>query len=96
MIKQGLKQGYQGFPNSGKGWGSKSPPVGGGIKNFARGDFFTEWWEPEKLFWKFKYFQSWKHHPVNAEHQLKSKLAWPVCQKSTKLKQKWYRSNDYS
>ena len=21
MIKQGLKQGYQGFPNSGKGWG---------------------------------------------------------------------------
>ena len=29
---------------------------------------------------------------MNTEHQLKSKLA--LCQKSMKLKQKWYRNND--
>ena len=33
---------------------------------------------------------------MNTEHQLKSKLAWSVFQKSMKLKQKWYRSNGYS
>ena len=33
---------------------------------------------------------------LNTEHQLKSNLAWPVCPKSTKLKQNWCRSNDCS
>ena len=33
---------------------------------------------------------------MNTENQLKSKLAWPVCPKNIKLKQKWYMSNDYS
>ena len=33
---------------------------------------------------------------MNAELQLKSKLAWPEYPKSMKLKQKWYMSNDYS
>ena len=33
---------------------------------------------------------------MNNEHQLKSKLAWPVWQHNMKLKQKWYSSNDYS
>ena len=32
---------------------------------------------------------------MNIEHQLKSKLAWPVCQHNMKLKQKWYSSNEY-
>ena len=39
--------------------------------------------------------QSYKQLSVNIEHQLKSKLAWPVGTKSTKLKQ-WHRRNDYS
>ena len=37
----------QGFRNSVKGWGN-SPHIGGGIRNFAGGDFFTRWWEPEE------------------------------------------------
>ena len=28
---------------------------------------------------------------MNTEHQSKTKLTWPVCQKSMKLKQKWYK-----
>ena len=33
-------------------------------------------------------FENRKQHSVNTEHQLKSKIAWAVCQKSMKLKQK--------
>ena len=33
---------------------------------------------------------------MNTEHQLKSKLTWPACPKSIKLKQKCSGSNDYS
>ena len=33
---------------------------------------------------------------MHTEHQLKSKLRWPKCPKSTKLKLKWNRSNDCS
>ena len=33
---------------------------------------------------------------MNTEHQLKSKLTWPKCPKSMRLKQKWNRSNDYN
>ena len=40
MIKQGLKQGYQGFPNSGKGWGSKSPPQWVGESKILLGGTF--------------------------------------------------------
>ena len=33
---------------------------------------------------------------MKIDQQLKSKLAWLKCQKNMKLKQKWYRRNDYS
>ena len=39
-------------------------------------------------------FQCQKQLSVNTEHQLKSKLTWPKCPKSMKLKQKWNRSNN--
>ena len=41
-------------------------------------------------------FQSLKQHSVDTERRQKSKLAWPVCTKSIKLKEKWYKRNDYS
>ena len=53
------------------------------------GNFFTGWWKPEEVwfwFWQFESF-SMLQHSVNTEHELKQKLAWPVCQKSMKLKQ---------
>ena len=42
------------------------------------------------------FHQSSKHLSVNTEHQLKSKLTWPKCPKSMKLKKKWNRDNGYS
>ena len=32
------------------------------------------------------FFKVKKQHSVNIEHQIKSKLAWPKCKKSMKLK----------
>ena len=31
------------------------------------------------------FFKAKKHYSVNIEHQIKSKLAWPVCKKGMKL-----------
>ena len=46
-------------------------------------DFFTRCWEPkEEWFWRFENFSKLKQHFVNTEHQLKSKLAWSVFQRS--------------
>ena len=61
-------------------------PLGGGDGNFAWRIRFTWWWKPEKWFWPFEPFQGQKQHSVNIEHLLKSKLAWPVCTMSMKLK----------
>ena len=41
-------------------------------------------------------FQSLKQHFVDTERQQKSKLAWPVCTKGMKLKEKWCKRNNYS
>ena len=43
---------------------------------------------------KIQTFNKAKQLSVNTEHQLKSKLTWPKCPKSMKLKQKLNRSND--
>ena len=76
--------GYQehGFPDSSKEWE--------GIRNFAGGAIFLLGGENLRRsgFDHSNYFKSQKQLSVNTEHQLKSKLAWPVCQKSIKLKQK--------
>ena len=81
----------------GGGWG-KFPPVGG-IRIFAGEDFlirifFFSQQPEEKGFWQFKPFSKLKTAFCSIlwilNHQLKSKLEWPVCQKSLKLKQKWY------
>ena len=70
----------QGFPKSFKGWG---------IEILLGRDFFTVWREPEEEWiWPFEPFSKLKHVSVNTEHQLKSKLTWPACLKSMKLKQK--------
>ena len=48
--------------------------------NFAGGIFFIGWWESdEEWFCPFKPFSKLnKQNFVHIEHQLKSKLAWPV------------------
>ena len=70
---------------------------GGGIRNFA-GEIFLpgEGNLRRSDFDNSNLFQSLKQLSVNTEHQLKSKLKWPMCPKSMKLKQKWSRNNDYS
>ena len=82
--------------------------MGGGVNfpsrgnhRFGWGGFFTRLWEPEEeWFWQFKPFSKLKTAFCSIlwilNHDLKSKLAWPVSQKSMKLKQKWYKSNDCS
>ena len=56
---------------------------GVGIPEIYWGDYFTRWRDPkEDWFWWFKPFSKLKKLSVNAEHQLKSKLSWPVCSKS--------------
>ena len=71
---------------------------GEGGTEILLGEFFNGWREPkEEWSWQFKpLFQNWKQLSVHTEHQLKSKLRWPKCPKSTKLKLKWNRSNDCS
>ena len=49
---------------------------GGG---YSGGDIFSGWWEPEEWSWQFKILLKQKQHSVDTEHQLKSKLAWLVC-----------------
>ena len=76
----------QGFPNS---------SGGGGGAEILLGEFFYQvvrTWGGVTLASDSKLK---KKHAVNTEHQLKSTLVWPVCQKTMKLKQKWYRSNDW-
>ena len=63
--------------------GGKSPPK----KIFLREIFYSvmkTWGGVILTIWTF--FKAKKQHSVNTEHKLKSKLAWPVCQKSMKLK----------
>ena len=74
-----------------------NPPSGEGIENFAGGIFLSGGGNLRRSnFDDLNLFQSQKQLSINTEHQLKSKLAWPTHTKSMKLKQKWYRSNDYS
>ena len=77
----------------------KSPPRGGGIRNFTRGGEIFLPGEGNLRRSNFDHsnlFQSCEQLSVNTKHQLKSKLAWPKCTKTMKLKQKWNRSNDCS
>ena len=70
--------------------------------NFTRSGFFLS--ARGHFRWSaFDYsllFQIKKHHSVNIEHQLKSKLARPVSSTSStkcmKLKLKWCSSNGYN
>ena len=67
----------------------KIPPVGGkgGGVRVAKtwgGVILTIW-----TFFKTKHSFLWILN-------IKLKSAWPVCSKSMKLRQKWYRSNEYS
>ena len=67
------------------------------IRNFTGGDIFSRGREPEEeWFWWFEPFSKLKTVFINTEHQLKSKLTRTKCPKSTKFKQKWNRSNDYT
>ena len=79
--------------------GNKILHSGGGMGNFTRSGFFLS--AGGHFRWSaFDYsllFQIKKHHSVNIEHQLKSKLARPVnSTKCMKLKQKWCSSNGCS
>ena len=72
------------FQVNSKNWGRVTPRGGGifllGGGNLRRNDFDNP-----------NLFQSKKQLSVNADHQLKSKFALPVCpKKNMKLKQKWY------
>ena len=59
------------------------------------GNFVVETWgEVILTIWTF--LKGQKQHSVNIERWLKSKLPWPVCTKSMKLKYKWCRCNDYN
>ena len=79
----------QGFLNSGKGWVV--------IENFAGGDFFTRWWEPAKeWFWWFEPFTKLKTAFCEYWVSIKIKISMSWVPKSTKLKQEWCKSNDYS
>ena len=74
---------FQDFLNGGK-W------CRGGNWKCCWGEFFypPRWWQPGGVILAIRtFFKTKKQHSVNTEHQLKSKLAWPVCQKSMKLKQ---------
>ena len=74
---------FQDFLNGGK-W------CRGGNWKCCWGGFFypPRWWQPGGVILAIRtFFKTKKQHSVNTEHQLKSKLAWPVCQKSIKLKQ---------
>ena len=71
-------------------------PSGGRELEILPGDFFywvVETWGGVILtiptFFKSKHSFLWMLN-------IKSKLVWPVCPKSMKLRQKWYRSNEYS
>ena len=65
----------------------KSPHPSGGMGNLLRGIFY---WVVEICFGVIltfpTIFKVKKNHSVNIKHWLKSKLAWPVCTKSMKLK----------
>ena len=65
------------FPIALRGGGEKIPPSGGGMGNFTRRGFFLSDGEHlrRSAFDHSSLCQSKKHHPVNIEHQLKSKLA---------------------
>ena len=40
--------GFQGFPNSVKGWGKNPPPSSGVSEILLEGRFFIQWWELEE------------------------------------------------
>ena len=82
---------YQAFPNSGKGWGGVGkfcPPSQSEILLW-RGIFLPDEGNLRRSdFDDPNLFQSWKQLSVNTEHQLKSKLAWPVLYKEHGIKTK--------
>ena len=61
--------------------GAKYLPIGVESDIFLKGGGGgCRWSEPEGGgFWRFEPFSMLKEHSVNTEHQLKSKLALPVC-----------------
>ena len=72
------------------------PPVGG-IRSFAGGVILLGGLKLRRSDFDYlNLFPSYKELSVNTEHQLKSKLALPVCTKSIKLNLKWCSSIDYS
>ena len=91
-IVEVLPNEQQGFANGGKGWG------GVGIQNFAGGILLIGWQEPEEeWFWQFKPFSKLKTALCEYWTSItKNQNYHELYVKSMKLKQKWYRSNDYS
>ena len=61
----------QGFPNRWKRWGKEIFAGGEGL--LGCGNLRMSYFDKSNL------YQSWNHHPVNIEHQLKVKLAWHTC-----------------
>ena len=89
---------YTGFPNSGKWWGVVNPPPPPvGIRNFSGRNFFTWCGEnlrkSEEWFSRYELLSKQKQHSMNTEHQLKSKLAWLVCQeiKTKMVQEQWLK-----
>ena len=66
------------------------------MRNFGGGFFYRVMGIWRWVILTIRTFFKAKKHSVNIEHRLKSKLPWPECTNSMKLKWKWYRSNDYS
>ena len=79
-----VKPGNRIFQIAIRGYGGESPQWREG--KFCKG--FEGWWESDKKWiWPFKTFSKLKKKiSVNIEHWLKSKLEWPMCSNSMKLK----------
>ena len=89
----------QGFPNSIKRVGKKSPVPEGRVGIFfGEGrDFLIGWWKSvEEWLLLFKPISMLKAKFCKYWTSTKPKLGWPVCTSSMKLKWKLYRSNDCS